>query len=243
MKYYPVKAFVMKGMKYGESHMILTLFSLEEGKFSAIAKGVRKVKSPLRGHLQLGNCCDFLLYRGRNLDTVNQAVVKESYPHIRENPAAYLYASYFLELIDASLPERAPQPRIFALLHSAFTLLAREEKALLARYFELQLLRESGYQPDFKHCAMCGKDLQGGFLSTFQEGILCGACGGGLSLSPQTLYGLHFLLHAGEKTIFRLKVDAPQMREMEDATGRLLQFHLEKKLKSREMLLAMERKT
>lgn len=224
-------------MKYGESHMILTLFSLEEGKLSAIAKGVRKPKSALRGHLQLGNCCDFLLYRGRNLDVVNQAVARETYPHLRENAVAYLYGSYFLELTGAMLPEREPQPALFTLLHTGLALLALEDRELLARWFELQLLRESGYAPDVKHCAVCGQKLQGGFFSPFRAGIVCGKCGGGLALSPGVLYGMSFLLNASKEAIYRLKLDGAQMRAMEEASGRLLQYHLEKKLKSRDILL------
>ncbi len=48
MKCYPVKAFVIKGMKYGDSHMILTLF-LWKGKFSRLLKGCAKAKKPDAG--------------------------------------------------------------------------------------------------------------------------------------------------------------------------------------------------
>ncbi len=139
--------------------------------------------------------------------------MREAYPISRENPTAYLYASYFLEPIDASLPEREPQPALFDLLHFALRHLDREEKGLLARYFEVQLLKINGYQPDFQHCVGCGRAIKSGFLSPVQEGITCEDCGGGLALSPKTLYALQFLLNAGEEQLFRLKVDATQMRK------------------------------
>ncbi len=241
MKYYPARAFVLKLKKYGESHLILTLFSLEEGKLFAIAKGVRKPKSPFRGHLQLGNRCDFLLYRGRGLDTVSQALAMESYPHIRENTEAYLYASYFLELADAALAERQPQPELFSLLEQSLLLLRREEKHLLARYYELQLLAIAGYRPDFSRCAQCGGPLAEGFLSPLGGRLLCAQCGGGFRLSPGALYGLRFLLRADIESLFRLKPGGEQRAEMEAATGILLQYHLERKVKSRQVLLDMTR--
>jgi len=46
------QAVVLRHIEYGEADRILTLFSLERGKFQAIAKGVRKIKSRKAGHLE-----------------------------------------------------------------------------------------------------------------------------------------------------------------------------------------------
>ncbi|MEG2406416.1 MAG: DNA repair protein RecO [Clostridiales bacterium] len=59
MKYYAADAIIIKAMNYGESTRIFTLFSREYGKLSAIAKGVKRPKSTMKGHFQLGMRCKF----------------------------------------------------------------------------------------------------------------------------------------------------------------------------------------
>ena len=53
MGIYKAEAIVLRSMVYRESDRILTLFTREAGKVSAIAKGVRKTTSRLRGAVQL----------------------------------------------------------------------------------------------------------------------------------------------------------------------------------------------
>ncbi|MDD4753342.1 MAG: DNA repair protein RecO, partial [Desulfitobacteriaceae bacterium] len=48
-KIYSVEALILRARDYGEADKILTLYTREQGKVSAIAKGVRKPKSRLRG--------------------------------------------------------------------------------------------------------------------------------------------------------------------------------------------------
>jgi DNA repair protein RecO (recombination protein O) len=49
---YRTQAIVLGHFEYGEADRILKLYSLEKGKFSAIAKGVRKISSHKAGHLE-----------------------------------------------------------------------------------------------------------------------------------------------------------------------------------------------
>ena len=48
---YHVNAVVLRHLEFGEADRILMLYTLERGKMSAIAKGVRKIKSHKAGHL------------------------------------------------------------------------------------------------------------------------------------------------------------------------------------------------
>lgn len=236
MKYYPVDAFIIKAMDYGESHRIFTLFSAEEGKFSAIAKGVKKQKNPLRGHLQLGNRCDFLIYRGRTLDTVSQAVAKETYPAIWQDHKAYLYSSYFMELLNAALPEREVNPDIFTLTGEVLGSLGKIDLEPLARYFELKLLASLGYDSDFSTCHCCGGELKEGFLSPRFSGIICGKCGSGYPVSPQSLYALAYYRRVEPKILERLKVTPETTAQIAAATKHILTYNLDRKIKSLDII-------
>jgi len=50
---YKTEAIVLKRVNVGEADKILTLYTPNPGKLSAIAKGVRRPKSKLGGHLEL----------------------------------------------------------------------------------------------------------------------------------------------------------------------------------------------
>lgn len=232
MREYPLDAIIIKGIDYGEGHRILTLFSKEEGKISAMARGVRKPKAKLAGHLQLLNRCQCILTRGKGLDTITQATANFTYPHIRENPKAYLYSSYFMELMNASLQEKEVEEEIFFLLHQTLLALEKIEPQKVARYFEIHLLSLLGYGVDFKTCVGCGKPLKEGFLSPRFEGIVCENCGSGYPVTPKTIYALEYFKNTPYERIDRLKLDEETAKAMARLTTHMLRFHLDKKIKS-----------
>lgn len=231
-KYYTADAIIIKGINYGEGHRIFTFYGKEQGKFSAVARGVKKPKGKLNGHLQLGNRCDLQLIHGKSLDTVSQAVAKETYPHLRETASLYFYASYFLELLHDFTAAHVADPALFQLLDAVLKGLAEEEPAKLARFFELKLLALSGYQPDFHCCAVCGGEIKSGFLNPRLHGIICEKCGNGYEIPPKTLFALNYLADTEAGLVRRLKTDAATDLLMGKVTKMLIENSLEKKVKS-----------
>ena len=117
---YHADAIVIRSREYGESDRILTIFSRENGKLQAIAKGVRKPKSRQRGGTQLFTYADFLLYRGKSLDTVSQVSPKESFPHLWDDLDRTMAATGIAELLDISVMTEQPQPELFSLTLTCF---------------------------------------------------------------------------------------------------------------------------
>lgn len=236
MKYYTTAALIIKGISYGDSSRIFTLFSEAEGKLSAIAKGVKKPKSKLNAVLQLGNKVEVTLARGRNLDTITQAEIIDDYRHIRQNAQAYLHASYIWELLNAATPERQPHLELLRLTEETLRQLATSLPTPLTRYYEIQLLDRLGYRPDFQYCGHCRRRLKEGYLSPLRADITCPACGGGHYLSPRTLYILNYLQGHDLVQAIRLKIDEETLTAMEKALRQLLDYHLERKLRAAAIL-------
>lgn len=235
-KYYTVDGIIIKAMAYGEGHRIFTFYSREEGKFSALARGVKKAKSKLSGHLQLGNRCDLQLVRGKSLDTVSQAVARETYPHLREQAGLYLYACYFMELLNDFVLERVPDEELFTLFDAVLKGLKDQDPAVLARFFELRLLTLAGYGPDFSHCAACGNELKSGFLNPRFHGIVCAQCGSGYEATPKVLFALSYLTNTEMGLAGRLKMDPDTAKTVARVTKTLIETSLEKKVKALEIL-------
>ena len=67
---YRTPAVILKRMDLGEADRIVTLYSRDEGKVRAVAKGVRRTTSRSAGHLEPFTLSDVLLAVGRELDVV-----------------------------------------------------------------------------------------------------------------------------------------------------------------------------
>jgi len=175
---YQADALVIRSREYGESDRLLTLFSREQGKLHAVAKGVRKPKSRQRAGAQLFTYADFLLYRGRTLDTVNQASPKESFPFLWGDMEKCLAASAIVELLDIGTIQGQPYPELFTLTLSSLFLLEYLDPALLQSAYTLRLLTYLGYRPKLSECSVCGQSIRGTrvYFGLEEGGVVCGQC-------------------------------------------------------------------
>lgn len=235
-KYVTADAIILRGASYGEGNRIFTFYGRDQGKFSAVARGVRKQKSKLKGHLQLGNCCTLQLVKGRGLDTISSALATETFPANREKADRYFYMSYFLELLNDFVPEDLPDEELFQLLFGVLQRLSDTDPKLLARYYEWQLLSLSGFAPDIAHCAVCGAELKGGYRNCRFPGLICPKCGGGLEVTPKAHFALKYLSRTELPLLDRLKVDEATSRIIAEVTREMIESSLEKKVKSLDIL-------
>ncbi len=111
---YRTHAVVLRRHNIGEADRVLTLFTPTHGKVRAVAKGVRRLKSRLAGHVELFSRVDVLLAHGRSLDIVTQAEVRDPFLSLRDDLWKAAYASYVAELVDRFAEERheGPESRV-----------------------------------------------------------------------------------------------------------------------------------
>jgi DNA repair protein RecO (recombination protein O) len=175
---YQADALVIRSREYGESDRLLTLFSREQGKLHAVAKGVRKPKSHQRAGAQLFTYADFLLYHGRTLDTVNQASPRESFPHLWGDLEKTLAASALAELLDIGTILGQPYPELFTLTLTSFFLLEHLDPEILQCAYTLRLLTYLGYSPKLTECVECGRPIRGTrvYFSPEEGGVVCREC-------------------------------------------------------------------
>jgi DNA repair protein RecO (recombination protein O) len=62
-----VEALILQHSDWGEADRILRLFSREQGKLRAIAKGARKMRSRKAGHLEPFMRSKLMLAKGRDM--------------------------------------------------------------------------------------------------------------------------------------------------------------------------------
>ncbi|MGB9885376.1 MAG: DNA repair protein RecO [Moorellales bacterium] len=243
MALYKTGAVVLHSAPYREADALLLLFSPARGRIRALAKGVRRPKSRLRGGVQPLTRARFLLYAGRALDTVIQCELEEAYPRLHAELERWAQASYLAELLIVTTPEGAESRELYALLTTGLTLLEKERPEAVARFFELRLLAVLGYLPELWACTGCGRRVAGAPVRVGPEGLLCPTCAqshGGLEIDPRTLAALRFLVAARPESLSRLQLEPPVWAELASVLQFWLGRHLDRPLKSTAVLAGLK---
>ena len=247
MATYRANGIVLRRTNLGETDRIVTLYTREHGKLSAVAKGARRPISRLAASTELFTYARYLLATGRNLDVVTQAETRESFPSIRDDIGAIAYATYLIELVGEMSEDRAPHPDLFdTLLSSLYMIESGIDPEIVTRAFELQFMTVSGYKPHLESCGRCGASLpaeQVSFSPSF-GGALCEECGplpeDAIMVRRQTLDAMISLLTA-EPTQIRDMVIPEEMRtEMANVMRWHIRYRLERELKSAGFIQALK---
>ena len=248
---YRAEGVILRRRNLGEADSVLTVFSGSEGKFEAIARGVRKARSRMRGHLEPLTRSRVLVAHGRNLDVFTQAETVDAYRRLRENLDASAEALYCLELVDRFTEEREPLPELYALLVAALELLEAGNGAAVTRHFELRLLSLLGYEPHIDGCVLCGDRLpeEETLLSPGAGGLVCRSCraeaGGGRIVSVPVVKLMRFARRATAAEFAALDAPPEVAQELRAAAAELVRYHLDRDPNARrfvEGVSALERK-
>lgn len=243
--YHRTPALILKTMDFKETDALVTLFSRDLGKIKAIAKGVKKPRSSLRGLLQPFCCSSLYLVTSGDMYLVTQGKIVSFFGGIREDLQRTLNAVYLMELLDKSLADRDPNPALFD-----FTVKVLEamnsglNSTLLMRLYEIKLLTLLGYAPVLKRCSNCGSEEGLAAFSVEIGGALCEACRRGvkdLTVSGAALKALNALQERGIEMAMRLKVSRMVEGEMEKILDTCLEHHLERSLQVKRIMRDLEK--
>ncbi|MCL1816832.1 MAG: DNA repair protein RecO, partial [Clostridiales bacterium] len=162
-KYYNLQAIVLRNHLYKEHDKLVGLFSLQRGRFTALARGASRPTGGLRGLTQPFTQVNLSLARGRgSLDIITQGEIERPFISLRQDLTKIAYASYMVELTTLAMPEEKPSHNVFTLLLAAFSLLDMDISPPLAScFFELRLLAALGLAPYLADCMNCGRGLSG----------------------------------------------------------------------------------
>jgi len=155
--YFRTEGVVLKRNNFGEADRIVTIYTRDYGKISAIAKGVRRPRSKKAGHVELGNWCKIFVARGKNIDLLTEVELKCAFgiANFSEEKANRIY--HLLELVESLTPEHQKNPQVFILLVQFLKMLSKpgppreagggkdEDFSLLSSVFKIKLLSTLGF--------------------------------------------------------------------------------------------------
>lgn len=231
MALYRDEAVVLRTHKLGEADRIIVLYSRGRGKIRAVAKGVRRTRSKFGSRLEPGSVVALQLYEGRNLDIVTQAERVDALAAIRSDLDRYGRATVILEVIDASSVEGESNPAMYKLVTGALRELDRAGNNLVVPAFVAKYLVLEGVQPMVDACVRCGTTEDLTSIQISEGGVLCRRCPAGEPLSDGARLALSMLMEGRVRQVLD-HTDGPVAVELETLAVRLVEQHVERRLRS-----------
>lgn len=227
-----------------EADLLSVMYTREYGKLELLARGAQRLTSKLMGHLEPLTLVRVSVARGRSMDQITEAEVVNGFSSAKDGYENTARALYVAELVDGFSALSAANEELFSLAVQTLDALgAAPEPDLALRYFDLQLLRLSGFMPELYHCVECGEELEPEQhrYAAGAGGTLCMDCGPTeVVVRPLSLGALKLLRllrrsrSAGE--LPQLAISPSLEREVRDTLSVTLQYWLDRRVKSQEFL-------
>lgn len=147
--YFSDQAIILARRDFREDDLLINAYSSSHGKLRLQAKGAKKIKSKLAGHLEPISLSSLNWVTGRNIDQLTGAVLNSGFLNIKQDENKILIAGSFVNLVDRLTHENLVDHDIFNLLASALNFLENNQlsKNLAKLTFGFKLLHILGFNP------------------------------------------------------------------------------------------------
>jgi len=219
-------------MEYEEADKIVTIFTKDYGKITAIAKGVRKTKSKFGSSLEILTHSVFLLYKGRNIDIVSQTEILESFFSTSKEVFKFAFAVNCVEVVNKLTEEREINIGLFNLLKEVLHYLrVSNDPKLLTLSFKWQTMSILGYRPSLDYCCRCNKRVED--QKDMHFNIKC------VKVSIYFNKLVRKILITPLSTISNATIPDERMNELEKITDLYIAYHSEKTFKTDRFLKSL----
>ncbi len=147
------KGIVLKSIKYGETSLIVDVFTLELGLRTYIVNGVRKKKARFGASLfQHTSIIDLVAYekKGRNIHRIKEAQSAYPYQSLPYDVKKSAVGLFMTEVIQKVLQGEEEHPELFDFLYNSYLFLDQTEASIanIPILFLLSLTSFLGIQPE-----------------------------------------------------------------------------------------------
>lgn len=237
-------AIVLRSWPFGESDKIVSFFTEGYGKVTGIAKGAKRSRKRFVNTLEPTSLVN-LRFQDRphtTLAFIHACDLIQAFKSVMGSLEKIAHASYLMEITDGLAGEREENRPLFEHLREGMVFIEEKGTSLaFLIFFELKLLRLSGYEPMLEHCRRCRKHWKPEFqakwwFSPCDGGILCESCSTfrkeAIPLSLEALYALADFQKANSVLAHHRSLLPSVMKEGRSILLRFIQFQIGKELKS-----------
>ncbi len=177
---YRFTGIMLRKREIGETDRLYTFFTREQGKVTAVAKGVRKSEAKLASSLETATLAEIMVARTRGTGKITGAVLEESYPALHQSYETLRSVTSFLTDVDRLIELGERDEVLFHLLRNYLELMehfsqegaAIQPTRLLTEAVYYQLFGLLGYRFELGSCVLSHERLHSGerFFLSFESG-------------------------------------------------------------------------
>jgi len=174
--HYRTQGFVIKKTDRGEADQLFTIYTKDFGKLEILGKAIRKIKSKLRGGIELFYLSEIEFIQGKTYKTLTDAILIESFPNIRKALKKLAVVNRIAENLDDLVKGQEPDKETWELLLETFNKLntkypdfiedsrqsrnkIQNTRYIIYYYFLWNLFSILGYQPELTKNTLSGKKI------------------------------------------------------------------------------------
>jgi len=172
-----VEGIIIHEQDYSESSKIINVLTKEYGIIGIIAKGVKRMKSNLRGvsgKLTYGNF--HIYYKKDKLSNLISVDVVNSFKNIKTDIIKISYTSFIIELVEQVIKEDYKKDIYNILISSIIKIEENYDPLVITNILELKLLEYLGVRPMIDGCAICDNKTDIVTISVDKGGYICAHC-------------------------------------------------------------------
>ena len=206
------KALVLRSVDYKERDKILTLFTQDQGKLTASARGCRKKGSAIAAGCQLLAWSEMVLYDYQGRWAVKEAAAERLFQGVRDDIGRLALGCYFAEVTELLAVEGEENPELLSLILNSLHVLDKlpdKPLPLVKAVFEWKAMALEGYEP-----LIGGGEVRG-------EGV-------SLPLSPPALAALDHIVHGDPRRLFSFRLEGEDLEQLASAAETYLRTQLER---------------
>jgi DNA repair protein RecO (recombination protein O) len=249
MSSFSTPAIMLRRIDFQDYDLIVTFFTINKGKISAIAKSAKKSTKRFAGTLELFSLLNIVcsIGRAKGLPILQEATLKYAFPNIRSKIIKTAYASYWAELINQWTEEGQKQVQLFHLFRYVLRELdlGHTPEEVLSILFQVRFLTIAGLAPNLKYCNICqmemGKIKEPRIkVDLSKGGIICDRCSSGvlqkIFLSKGAIKHLLWIQKGSLTSAARIRFGAQALIESLEFLEMFVPYHLGKEPRSLKFL-------
>lgn len=233
--YLTTKGLVLRVTAYNDNDALLTILTVDNGKITAKARGLRRKNSPLAAPCQLLAYAEFTLYENRGSFTINEAHSVELFHSLRNDLQKLSLGTYFAQAADVLSQEDSPNSELLSLVLNCLYALAKLDipEIQVKTVFELRIACLAGYTPSIDSCYKCGNPAPDRF-DISQGHLECCGCrdhessGIRLPINTSVLDAMRYICYCDPKRIFSFRISADSCDQLSQITETYLTTQLER---------------
>jgi DNA repair protein RecO (recombination protein O) len=176
------ESLILKTYNLAEADKIVVLLTRDHGIVRGVAKGAKRLKSRFGSALEPFTVVHATYFQKEVLELVSiqKLDLIDSYFGPASDPDFLQKFSYLADILIGSLPPQDPSEKLYRMTRACLNA-ARDlpdRLGVIGIYFEVWLLKLTGYLPQWKTCSECGREFgvtEPAGLGTDHE-LVCGGC-------------------------------------------------------------------